>query len=68
MYEILEHLPYIYSLVNAFTLCQQILQYQNLYQTIVNLDQNVLMYTYMPNLTLWDKISQNFDPSGPHFP
>ena len=23
---------------------------------------------YMPYLTLWDKISQNFGPSGPHFP
>ena len=26
------------------------------------------MEAYMPYLTLWDKISQNFDPTGPHFP
>ena len=24
--------------------------------------------SYMPYLTLWDKISQNFGPSGPRFP
>ena len=29
---------------------------------------NICSGPYMPYLTLWEKISQNFGPSGPHFP